>query len=52
MTLIQKKEELTGKVPNHFEKTTVKINDKDVLAYQNKVLKLTIVALKDSKGKY
>lgn len=50
MTLIQKEEELTGKVPNHFEKTTVKINDKDVLAYRNKVLKLTIVALKDSKG--
>ena len=50
MTLIQKEEELTGKVPNHFEKTTVKINDKDVLAYQNKVLKLTIVAIKDSKG--
>ncbi len=50
MTLIQKEEELTDKVPNHFEKTTVKINDKDVLAYQNKVLKLTIVALKDSKG--
>ena len=50
MTLIQKEEELDGKVPNHFEKTTVKINDKDVLAYENKVLKLTIVALKDDKG--
>lgn len=50
MTVIQKEEELDGKVPNHFEKTTVKINDKDVLAYENKVLKLTIVALKDDKG--
>ncbi|MBD9098720.1 cadherin-like beta sandwich domain-containing protein [bacterium] len=50
MTVIQKEEELDDKVPNHFEKTTVKINDKDVLAYENKVLKLTIVALKDDKG--
>ncbi len=50
MTLIQQEKELEGKVPAHFEKTTIKVNDKDVLAYENKTLKLKIVALKDDKG--
>ena len=35
----------------YYEKTTVKIDNEDVLAYTNKKINYTLVALKDSKGK-
>lgn len=50
-TVVRKKEELEGMVPKSFEETTLKIGEEEVVAFQNKTLNLTLVALKDSKGK-
>ena len=48
-TVVRKKEELEGMVPKSFEETTLKIGEEEVVAFQNKTLNLTLVALKDSK---
>lgn len=36
--------------PDGYEKTTIKIQDKEVPAYKSKLTKYTLVVLKDSKG--
>lgn len=36
--------------PNNYEKTTVNINNEEVLAYQNEITKYTLLGLKDSEG--
>lgn len=47
-TVVRNKKNLTP--PNNYEETSLTINDEEVPAYQNKITKYTIVALKDSKG--
>lgn len=47
-TVVRKDEGL--EIPENFEKTTVKIDNEDVLAFKNETLKLTLVALKDKDG--
>lgn len=47
-TVVRKEEGL--EIPENFEKTTVKIDNEDVLAFKNEKLKLTLVALKDKDG--
>lgn len=48
-TVVRKEEGL--EIPEGFEKTTIKINDEEVLAFKNDTLGYTIVALKDSENK-
>ena len=47
-TVVRNKKNLTP--PNNYEETSLTINNEEVPAYQNKITKYTIVALKDSKG--
>ena len=47
-TVVRKEDGLD--IPENFEKTTVKIDDQDVLAYKNDKLGYTLVALKDKDG--
>ena len=47
-TVVRNKKKLTP--PNNYEETSLTINNEEVPAYQNKITKYTIVALKDSKG--
>lgn len=47
-TVVRNKKNLTP--PNNYEETTLTINDEEIPAYQNKITKYTIIALKDSKG--
>lgn len=49
-TIVRKIDEIKDKVPTSFTEITTKIQDEDVLAFENKTLKLIIVALKDAKG--
>lgn len=46
-TIVRKEEGL--EIPEGFEKTTVKIDDQDVLAFKNEKLGYTLVALKDKE---
>ena len=47
-TVVRKEDGLD--IPDGFEKTSVKIDDQDVLAYKNDKLGYTLVALKDKDG--
>ena len=47
-TIINKEDEI--EVPEGFEKTTIKINDEEVLAFKNDTLGYTLVGLKDKDG--
>lgn len=47
-TVVRNKKNLTP--PNNYEETTLTINDEEIPAYQNKITKYTIIALKDNKG--
>lgn len=47
-TVVRNKKNLTP--PANYEETSVNIGGEDVPAYQNKITKYTLVALKDSKG--
>ena len=49
-TVVRKSDELKDMLPKYFEETKIKLGDEEVLAYENKTIKLTLVALKDKKG--
>lgn len=48
-TVVTKEDEIEG-VPESFEKTTVSLDNRNVIAFENKTLKMLLVALKDEKG--
>ncbi|MDO5568638.1 MAG: hypothetical protein Q4G04_00795 [bacterium] len=48
-TVIRKKTEV--EVPSYYTETTVNINDEDVLAYENTIIGIKLVLLKDESGK-
>ena len=50
-TIAKKNNDLLDKLEK-YEETKIKINDQDVIAYTNKKSNLTLVILKDDKGKY
>ena len=50
-TIVKKNNDLLDKLEK-YEETKIKIDDQDVIAYTNKKSNLTLVILKDDKGKY
>ena len=50
-TVVRNTEELEGLLPKAFQETTISLSEEDVLAFQNEVLDLILVALKDEEGK-
>lgn len=49
-TVVRKVDELKDKLLPHFEQTTIKIGEEEVLAFTNSVIDVSIVALKDEDG--
>ncbi len=49
-TVVRKSDELKDMLPKYFEETKIKLGEEEVLAYENKTIDLTLVALKDKKG--
>ncbi len=45
-----KKENSMPEIPNYYDKTTVKINDTDVVAYKGTITDFILVGLKDEEG--